>query len=119
LLSHPKDSVPLVQKSVVVYLIPYKDCTHIGETSLHLSTRLQQHKEATRKGETDHSVAKHVWDMQHSIDWENASVIDRDPHTVSRKIKETIDIRKNRYLMNRDEGLETSHMWDSLLFPNV
>jgi hypothetical protein len=57
--------------------------------------------------------------MQHSIDWENASVIDRDPHTVSRKIKEAIHIRKNRDLMNRDEGLETSHMWDSFLFPNV
>ena len=66
LLSHPKDTVTLQKRSGVVYSIPCKDfpSVYIRETGLWLSTRLQQHKEATRKGDTDKSaVAKHVWDM--------------------------------------------------------
>jgi hypothetical protein len=80
-----------------------------------LSTRLQQHKEATR--DTDKSaVAKHVWDMTHNIDWSNVTVIDRDPHSISIKIREAIHIRRSSgaSLMNSDDGLETSCMWDTL-----
>jgi len=42
LLSHPKDCIPLKNKSGVVYYIPCKDCTfiYIGETGQHLATRL-------------------------------------------------------------------------------
>ena len=117
LLSYPKDRIPLQKRSGVVYSIPCKDCpsVYIGETGLWLSTRLQQHQEATRKGETDKSaVAKHVWDMSHNMDWSNTTVMDCDPQSLPRK---AIHIRnsKGHSLINRDCGLEVSYMWDTLL----
>ena len=51
LLSHPKDQTQTEKQSGVVYSIPCRDCSsfYIGETGQHLSTRLHQHKEATRR----------------------------------------------------------------------
>jgi len=57
--------------------------------------------------------------MQHSIDWENVSNIDSDPHAIPRKIREAIYIKRHADLMNRDKGLEISHLWNPLLFCNV
>ena len=39
-LCHPKDTVPMKERSAVVYCIPCRDCNfvYIGETGLHLST---------------------------------------------------------------------------------
>ena len=85
LLSQPKDHVHKDKQSGVVYSIPCKDCSsfYIGETGLHLSTRLQQHKEATRKGDADKSaVAEHVWDKSHNIDWTNVIILDHDRHSI-------------------------------------
>ena len=48
---------------------------HTLETGCHLSTRLKQHQEAVKKGQTEKSaVAEHIWSNQHSIDWKR-----RDP----------------------------------------
>ena len=104
LLSHPKDHIPLQKPSGVVYSIPCKDypSVYIGQTGLWLLTRLQQHQEATKKGETDKSaVAKHVWDMSHNMDLE-----DQRGHPYSEF--------QGPSLINRDCGLEVSYMCDTL-----
>ena len=49
-------------------------------------------------------------DLHHNINWTSTTVIDADPHTVSRKIREGIHIRRSR-------ALEISRMWDSLYTP--
>ena len=120
LLSHPKDQTQTEKQSGVVYSIPCRDCSsfYIGETGKHLSTRLHQHKEATRRAEVDKSaVSEHVWNNNHNIDWANVSIIDRDSQIISRRIREAIHIRRSSgaSLLNRDEGLELTHMWDSFL----
>ena len=71
-----------------------------------------------RKGEVNKSgVSEHVWNNNHNIGWANVFIIDRDSQTISRRIREVIHIRRSSRtsLMNRDEGLELTHMWDLLL----
>ena len=120
-LSRPKDVIPLLSRSGVVYSIPCNDCnyTYIGETGCHLSTRLKQHQEAVKKGQTEKSaVAEHVWSNQHSIDWNHVEILDQDSITSTRRIREALHIRKHSNLMNRDGGIEVSHIWDSLVTSN-
>ena len=119
-LSHPKDRISLDNKSGVVYSIPCKDCTftYVGETGIHLSTKFKQQKEALKRGELEKSaVATHAWNLHHCVDWEGVSIIDQDSNTISRKIRESLHIRRRSGLMNRDDGLEISHMWESLFSP--
>ena len=110
-----KDHIPRDKRSGVVYSVPCKDCsfTYVGETGIHLSSRIKQHKDAVRKGDVEKSA--HVWELHHSIDWDNTTIVDFDPETISRKTREALYIRRRKDLMNRDLGLETSHIWDSLL----
>ena len=116
-LSRPKDTIDPPMRSGVVYSIPCANCnyTYIGETGCHLSTRIKQHRDAVRKGLTDRSaVAEHVWSLQHSISWDEVEILDQDPSTKSRRIKKALHIRQHSNLMNRDGGVEVSHVWDSL-----
>ena len=71
-----------------------QDCGYhyIGETGLRLSTMVKQHKDAVRKGETEKSaIAEHVWTTQHTINWDNISVVDQDKDSIPRKIREASD----------------------------
>ena len=116
-LSHPKDIIPSLSRPGVVYSIPCKDChyIYIGETWCHLSTCLKQHQEAVRRGHTEKSaVAEHVWLNQHSIAWDHVKILDQDSLTSTRRIREALHIRK----LNRDGGVEVSHISDSLLSSN-
>ena len=120
-LFHPKNIIASLSRPGVVYFIPSKDChyIYIGETGCHLSTRLKQHQEVVKRGHTEKSaVAEHVWLKQHSIAWDHVKILDQDSITSKRRIREALHIRKHSYLMNRDGGVEVSHIWDSLLSSN-
>ena len=68
-----------------------------------------------RKGDVEKSaISAHFWELHHFIDWDNTTIIAFDSDTISRKTKEALYIRC-KDLMNRDLGLETSHIWVSLL----
>ena len=87
LLSHQKDPIAKDDRSGVVYSIPCKDCdyVYIGETGLHLSTRINQHKDAVHKAETEKSaIAEHIWNLQHCMDWGNITILDQDPANTPR-----------------------------------
>ena len=54
------------------------DCqaTYISETGRNLSTRLTEHKRATRNGDVNNYFAKHHLQTKHQIDWDsNQSII--------------------------------------------
>ena len=85
------------ERSAAVYCIPCRDCNfvYIGETGLHLSTRIKQHREATHKCVIEKSaISQHAWTKHHQINWDGVSVLDSDPYTKSRKIREALHIRK-------------------------
>ena len=48
------------------------DCqaTYIDETGRNLTTRLTEHKRATRNGDVKNHVAEHYLQTKHQIDWD-------------------------------------------------
>ena len=49
--------------------------TDIGETDRNLSTRLTEHKRATRNGDVNNHIAEHHLQTKHQIDWDSATCI--------------------------------------------
>ena len=101
----------------MVYSIPCQDCRfiYIGETVCHLSTRHDQHRDAVKKGNTEKSaVAEHAWKHQHRVAWDSAKILDHDSQSAPRKIGEALHIHRGSSLMNRDVGIDASHVWDPL-----
>ena len=50
------------------------------------------------------ATTDHANECKPDIDWEGASVIDRESDWKTRTIKEAVHIRTYRQVMNRDEG---------------
>ena len=57
-------------KQGAIYKIKCCDCqaTYIGETGRNLSTRLTEHKRATRNGDVNNHIAEHHLQTKHQID---------------------------------------------------
>ncbi len=61
-------------------------------------------------------ITDHVNKENHVIDWEGAKILGRECDRTARWIREAIKIRKEKEVMNRDEGAyHLSHGYDSLL----
>ena len=61
-----------------VYNINCSDCqaTYIGETSRNITTRLNEHKRATKKGDLKNNLAEqHLLKTSHIIDWDSATCL--------------------------------------------
>ena len=58
-------------------LIKCFDCqaTYIGETGRNLTTRLNEHKRATKKGDLNNNIAEHHLKISHIIDWDSAKCL--------------------------------------------
>ena len=54
-----------------------RDCqtTYIGKTGRNLSTRLTEHKRATRNGNVNNHIAEHHLQTKIQIDWDSATCI--------------------------------------------
>ena len=62
-------------KQGAIYKIKCCDCqaTYFGETGRNLSTRLTEHKRATRNGDVNNHIAEHHLQTKHQIDWDSAT----------------------------------------------
>ena len=60
-----------------VYKSKCCDCqaSYNGETGRNLSTRLTEHKRATRNGDVNNHIAEHHLKTKHQIDWDSATCI--------------------------------------------
>ena len=60
-----------------VYKIKCSDCqaTYIGETGTNLTTRLNEHKRATKKGDLSNSIAEHHLKANRTSDWDSATCL--------------------------------------------
>ena len=72
LLDNVKDKDEPEDRQGAVYKIKCCDCqaTYIDETGRNLSTRLTEHKRATRNGVVNNRVAEHYLQTKHQIDWD-------------------------------------------------
>ncbi len=113
----PKDPVEPLDSCGVVYQIPCSDCdqSYIGHSGRPLNIRVQEHKTAVRKSSVSSGVADHTIKTGHSIDWDQVDILDRDPLTPPRRIREAIQIRLHNPGMNRESGYELPRIYDRIL----
>ena len=51
----------------------------------------------------------------HKINWSGAKVIDHEKRTRHRKVREALHITKAKLAMNKDQGVELSAFWKSIV----
>ena len=138
ILVHPKDKIEDSHKCGLVYRVDCQNCKdiYVGETGRQLCVRLAEHiKEveehtnqgvrtrATRRSETGiqhkSAITDHANDLNHTPDWDNASILARESQLNRRQIREAIWIRRYPN-MNRLEGAyKLSHTYDDLIRPKA
>jgi len=111
LLCSPKDPAKKEEICGVVYQINCggtrtQKCTstYVGETSKTLKTRFDQHR---RPSSTSSHVSLHLHQPDresHTITMDNIKILDRDPCTFERKIREAIHIRRLKPDLNKNVG---------------
>ena len=71
----------------VVYKIPCGSCpwSYIGEKKRSFSTRRKEHIRNIKQRTKRSNVAKHVWTLDHTIDFNNAKIIDKGNTGTQRK----------------------------------
>ena len=84
-----------------VYRIP---CTcgkmYIGETGRNLKVRQKEHKDCCLKCQSDKSaLAKHAWENDHPIEWDDSELLVPVKNYFSRQIRESVEIFKNKIIL--------------------
>ena len=94
------------------------DMSYVGETGQTLQLRIKEHRRALTNGDPCMSaLAEHAINHHHNIAWEDATVVDADPHMYRRRTLEAWHIRQEPKPMNRDRGL-LPPVYDSLIRTN-
>ena len=77
MLTNVKDKDKPEDRQGAVYKIKCCDCqaSYIGETGRNLSTRLTEHKRATRNGDVNNHIAEHHLQTKHQIDRDSGTCI--------------------------------------------
>ena len=110
----PKDKVPMLKKSGVIY--SYKcsrvecDEEYIGESSRTFGERFKEHQKAPSP------IFDHYNITGHSISIDNFNIVGREDQNLMRAIKEALYIRVNNPSLNRNVGkCHLLHIWDEVL----
>ncbi|KAL9969279.1 hypothetical protein ACROYT_G021476 [Oculina patagonica] len=77
LLTNVKDRDEPNNRQGAIYKIKCSDCqaSYIGETGRNLTTRLTEHKRATRNGDVNNHISEHHRLTKHKIDWDSAECL--------------------------------------------
>ena len=116
ILVHPKDPIPMDQRSGVVYEILCGACqqVYMGQTNRNFACRLKEHRRAFKNiDEIRSAVAEHAFNTSHSIDRGNARVIDMCLHHHTHLLLESRHITSKKNPGNRERG-PLSILCDSL-----
>ena len=91
-----------------IYKIPCKECNkcYIGQTGKSLALRVKQHKYSVRTGQESNALFIHLRDMNHCIDWPQATSIFPCNDIAKRNIIESSMIKHSKNdLINLSNGL--------------
>ena len=77
----PKQQIAPEQRTNVVYIIIYLPCSdcpwsYVGETGTSFETRKKEHIRSVKNCKKGSNIARHAWDLDHRIDFNNGKVID-------------------------------------------
>ena len=92
-----KDKIPLSKNSNIVYSIPCMGCNqvYIGQTSRLLERRMYEHKRNIFSSPLQHTaVTKHSLEFDHSFDFNNVKIVDKETHLNQRILLETLHMIK-------------------------
>ena len=106
-LVHPKDPVPMDQRTGVVYQIPCSDCpkVYIGQSGKSLKHQLVEDQQALRNGDVAASaLAEHTWSTGQHVDPFKALVVDTQPFVTTRCLLESWHIQLHSDMLNRERG---------------
>ena len=90
-----------------VYMV---DCNcgkrYVGETSLKVSTRLQQHKKSIEDEKWDLTgITNHAQNCDEGFDWDSAKTLKIDCKKFDRKVREALEIQFQQTSPHSDHGL--------------
>ena len=110
----PKNKDPIVSKCGAIHWFLCGDLScddeYIGETS---RTFTESYKEHLKDPSPIHQHSNHTG---HPTNHSNFQIIGREGHSLARNIKESIFIRANNPILNRNIGkFNLPHTWDSML----
>ena len=116
-LVRPKDPADPNKQDGVVYKIPCTcDKVYIGETGRPMQARMKEHDRDIRLARTQNSaVSEHANGTGHKPLWNETTLIDRESHQYTRKVKEAIHIRLNPNYIDRDIGAGIPEVWMSTI----
>ena len=136
LVVHPKDKLDRDEVCGAIYEVGCLNCdsVYIGETGRPFSVRLAEHKKdvnqhtsgvrtrASRESTSSvlhkSAITDHMSQYNHTPNWENTKIIQKEQSWQQREIREAIWIREKSKTMNRDDGsYQLSHIYDHLLKP--
>ena len=102
-----KDKDKPEDRQGAVYKIKCCDCqaSYIGETGKNLSTRLTEHKRATRNGDVNKHIAEHHLKTKHQIDWDSATCITYSTDYYQRLTLESCFTNLGQTPLNRSQQL--------------
>ncbi|BHF84239.1 hypothetical protein SprV_0902739000 [Sparganum proliferum] len=91
LVMKPKDPLPRLQTSGVVYRIwcSYGQSNYVGETGRQLRTRMAEHAAAMRRNDASSPVAAHSTRSGHTFKFDEAEILARGDNRVSRELLES------------------------------
>ena len=110
LLPNVKDKDKPKDRQGAVYKIKCCDCQafYIGETGRNLSTRLAEHKRATRNGDVNNQIAEHHSKTKHQIDLDSATCITSSTDYCQRLTLESWFTNLEQTPLNRSQQLPAS-----------
>ncbi|KAL9970993.1 hypothetical protein ACROYT_G023466 [Oculina patagonica] len=113
-LVHVKDKTSNLKKCGTVYQVQCEQCNkeYVGETSRLLETRMKEHQSRNSS-----AIHEHCRLESHSVDTSKAKVLATEINTLKRRVKEAIEIKLRKPLLNRDNGFELAPIYDRILTP--
>jgi len=96
-------------KNNVIYKLECNNCeaTYVGQTKRQLRTRIKEHKNNIKLDQSKHSViSEHIIKFNHSIDWENTKILDRESKFYKRITSEMIHIKEQKVSLNLNSDTE-------------
>ena len=106
-----KDRVPETLQSNFVYKFKCGSCTasYYGKTYIHMKVRVSNHQGVSPrtgklvKGTLSTSVRDHMLNCDHTVAWEDFSIIGRESNHYLLETKESIFIKRKSLSLNRNQ----------------
>ena len=105
-----KDLLNILEKNSVVYKIPCSDCSnvYIGETRKELKFRLHEHQLNVEKNYLQSQIVQHTNSENHTMKWDDISVLGTHKNAKSRKVLESLHSNNNQNSFNRSINIHQS-----------